>query len=822
MLKEYLTTEDGEKRMSTLTQAEIEMSAQIADRVEDIEIENKLHLPKYEFVPNIGTGCATKSCEHKDGEGETVDLTSFNYLVELVMSNYKTRYGVSIEEASEEHKARVKKELRDIKSAGLADYFLIIWDIVNWARSQRIPVGPGRGCLTDNSYVFTLDGYKKISDIIPNYDKVINENGDIVKVLNKVNFAIDEDVLEVKCYYDFWSSSEFTLDHKVLVKRGDKSTIYGKALHPSNKLNKWIRAYEINIGDYVCIPKFSKNYDIDRKSVSYWINSLDSLCELDGETIVEKTPNNKPFTLSVRDINKRFGISRNCLKNIIDNGFEKCHKGTIVKLNNAIKSSSIKGVCSIEDWIIYIKNQKFNYSYIPKNIPINRDYAKLVGLWIGDGCYKKTSGISIFLNPSDIDALSFLRKYLKDLGIRYRECLPKDKKALITFDIQSRIIYRMFNQIFGKVYSSSKFIPDSFMYNRELLEGVLVCLIWSDGSLSEGRISFDTISERLMNNVRTLSYILDTPTSVYKRVYGEKSNEKDAYKIRFARSNTIIRLFDINTPSHNFYFEDDNFMYCAIREINKRKFSGDVYDLAVDGDSSSFLAGGFTVHNSASGSIVSYILKITGIDPIKYGLIWERFYNVGRKESMADIDIDVSRARRGEVVKYIEDRFGKDRVAQMVTFNTLATKAALKDTAKILGKSGMSSQDANVMNRNVMHKVKNLADAVEKNNKLKEYEEKNPRLFKIAGKLEGCPKSSGQHPAGIIISDESFETGCIPLRWNAKEKKLITEWDGVTLDSMGYLKVDILGLNTMDVLDNIQEDVNRRFYEEKRRKANDG
>jgi DNA polymerase-3 subunit alpha len=214
---------------------------------------------------------------------------------------------------------------------------------------------------------------------------------------------------------------------------------------------------------------------------------------------------------------------------------------------------------------------------------------------------------------------------------------------------------------------------------------------------------------------------------------------------------------------------------------------------------------------SAAGSMVSYCLGITGIEPLRYGLIWERFFNRGRVGSLADIDLDFSKERREEVIEYIRKRFGEDRVAQMVTFNTLATKAALKDTAKLLGSQGMSFEDANLMTRYVEDKVENIEDALEKNEKLKEYADKNPRLFKIAKTIEGCPKSSGKHAAGIIISDEPFNTGCIPLRMDTKDKKLITEWDGETLDKLGYLKVDVLGLSTMDVLHGIAKDVNKRY-----------
>lgn len=214
---------------------------------------------------------------------------------------------------------------------------------------------------------------------------------------------------------------------------------------------------------------------------------------------------------------------------------------------------------------------------------------------------------------------------------------------------------------------------------------------------------------------------------------------------------------------------------------------------------------------SAAGSLVSYCLKITDIEPIKYGLIWERFFNVGRVGSLADIDMDFSKRHREEVVTYIRNRFGENRVAQMVTYNTLATKAALKDTAKVLGKQGMSFEDANVMTRFVPDKPKDIDDAVERSDKLKEYKDKNPKLFDIASKLEGCPKSSGKHAAGVIISDEPFDTGSIPLRWDTKNKVPITEWDGDTLDKLGYMKMDVLGLSTLDVLDDVQKDINKKW-----------
>lgn len=368
ILNEPLTTQGGEKRMSTLTQAEIEMSAEIADRIEDFDMELKMHLPKYEFVPDISlAGCATTQCSEGQQhyhpgdieEGETIDLTSYNFLCELVAKGYEARYETSWLDRPQEHRERLAKELGDIKAAGLADYFLIIWDIVIWCKSEGIPVGPGRG--------------------------------------------------------------------------------------------------------------------------------------------------------------------------------------------------------------------------------------------------------------------------------------------------------------------------------------------------------------------------------------------------------------------------------------------------------------------SAAGSMVSYCIRITDIEPLQYGLIWERFYNIGRIGSLADIDIDVSKRDRPKVVKYISDRFGEDKVAQILTFSKIKAKNAIKDAARVLGSKGITPDEANVITRMVGEahgKTFSLDKSVEENENFAEFAEKNPRLFRLAKHLEECIRGRGVHAAGIVISDEPFSKGELPLRWDTKNKKFMTEYDMGEIDKNQYVKVDILGLKTLDVLRDTENAVN--------------
>ena len=222
---------------------------------------------------------------------------------------------------------------------------------------------------------------------------------------------------------------------------------------------------------------------------------------------------------------------------------------------------------------------------------------------------------------------------------------------------------------------------------------------------------------------------------------------------------------------------------------------------------------------SAGGSLVSFLLGITQLDPIKYGLIWERFYNAGRKGSMPDIDTDVEKARRDEVIAYIRERFGENRVAQLVTLSSLGAKAVLRDTFRV---AGIDENTKNIISglvpaKNEDHASISLAEAIAAVPKLKEYsEDETPieikrggevirttswkELFDIAGRLEGCYKTSGVHAAAVVIADDDFDLAGVPLVKGSRKEELICGWDMDAVDAFGLLKVDILGIATLDVL----------------------
>jgi len=222
---------------------------------------------------------------------------------------------------------------------------------------------------------------------------------------------------------------------------------------------------------------------------------------------------------------------------------------------------------------------------------------------------------------------------------------------------------------------------------------------------------------------------------------------------------------------------------------------------------------------SAGGSLVSYALGITEIDPLEYGLIWERFLNKGRG-GLPDIDTDVPRSKRQKVLEYIRERFGAGNVAQLVTLGGLQAKAILKEVFKVYD---MPFDEANkitalVPAKNDDHGAISLQEAIDAVPELKEYYDKYTPWFKIALALEGCYKSTGIHAAAVVISDVPFDDSPYPLA-RSKDGSLLFGWDMNTVDSLSLLKLDILGLTTLDDIQVTMELVKERHDVELSREA---
>ncbi len=200
---------------------------------------------------------------------------------------------------------------------------------------------------------------------------------------------------------------------------------------------------------------------------------------------------------------------------------------------------------------------------------------------------------------------------------------------------------------------------------------------------------------------------------------------------------------------------------------------------------------------SAAGSVVAYTLKITDIDPIKYNLIFERFLNPERI-TMPDIDIDFCYERRGEVINYVIEKYGKDRVAQIITFGTMKARAAIRDVGRALN---MSYGDVDVIAKKIPLDLGMTIDkALEVSGELRldyERDERVRYLIDAAKALEGFARHSSTHAAGVVISKEAVDE-YVPLY--LQDKGISTQFTMGTLEELGLLKMDFLGLRNLTVI----------------------
>ena len=203
---------------------------------------------------------------------------------------------------------------------------------------------------------------------------------------------------------------------------------------------------------------------------------------------------------------------------------------------------------------------------------------------------------------------------------------------------------------------------------------------------------------------------------------------------------------------------------------------------------------------SAAGALVAYLLGITDIDPLRFGLIFERFLNPERV-SPPDIDIDFCMERRGEVIDYVRRKYGERAVSQIITFGTLSSKAVLRDVTRVLG---MSYNDGDRLSKMIpieQAKPMPLAVAAEKNPDFKKAIETEPAVktvFDFALTLEGLTRGTGVHAAGVVIGDRDL-SDYIPLAVD-KDGVVTTQYAGGPLNDLGLLKMDFLGLKTLTVI----------------------
>jgi DNA polymerase-3 subunit alpha len=245
--------------------------------------------------------------------------------------------------------------------------------------------------------------------------------------------------------------------------------------------------------------------------------------------------------------------------------------------------------------------------------------------------------------------------------------------------------------------------------------------------------------------------------------------------------------------------------------ITSMKFSG--YFLIVQDFINWAKSNGIPVgpgRGSGAGSLVAYALRITDIDPLPYNLLFERFLNPERV-SMPDFDVDFCQDRRGEVIEYVSQKYGKDNVAQIITYGALSAKSAIKDVARVMG---LPFAEVNELTRNIPNLIDGHPATIEKalaaEPKLREIQEQKPvfkQIIAFARALEGLTRSTGMHAAGVVIGEKPLWE-YVPL-CKGQNGELVTQFAKDEVELAGLVKFDFLGLKTLTVIDDAVKLVNR-------------
>ena len=355
-------------------------------------------------------------------------------------------------------------------------------------------------------------------------------------------------------------------------------------------------------------------------------------------------------------------------------------------------------------------------------------------------------------------------------------------------------------------------------YNHE----VLLCIQTGKRITDEDRMKFDTDELYVKSPEEMIEYFSNIPEAIENTVkIAEKCN------VDFEFGHTILPNYDVpeEFETHFDYLKklcDDGLKKRYGENLSQEILDRAEYEIGVVkkmGYVDYFLIVWDFIHyakshgipvgpgrGSGAGSILAYAIEITDIDPIKYGLIFERFLNPERV-SMPDFDVDFCYERRQEVIDYVSEKYGHDHVSQIITFGTMSARMVIRDVARVLDMPYAQADSLAKMIPNELHIT--IKKAMEQNKELKDLYENDKEiknLLTIAMGLEGMPRQASTHACGIVITKEPVDT-YVPLY--VRDDQISTQYIMTTLEELGLLKMDFLGLRTLtviqDAIDSVKE-----------------
>lgn len=419
--------------------------------------------------------------------------------------------------------------------------------------------------------------------------------------------------------------------------------------------------------------------------------------------------------------------------------------------------------------------------------------------------------------------------------VDYKELEKYSKDLILLIPFSSRSTYDKLKNIFIEFYlgysnkdeeKEASIISDKILFLRETLY-----LKSSDSKyypyllrIRDGKTMLDQLDDNYKNHELEISDLLALSS---KEGLNQSDDIASSCNVVFPKYENLLPIYECDDP--NKYLFDlcrlglskrlhdkvpDEYKKRLIKELEVIKEMGFsnyflvVYDFIKYAKKNKILVG--PGRGSAAGSLVAYTLGITDIDPLKYDLLFERFLNPERK-TMPDIDTDFPDNKRDEVIQYVKNKYGEKRVSGIITFGTMAAKQVIRDVARVLN---IPIYKVDSLCRFIPNFTKDKLEDIYKKNEAFRVKIESDSLFKemysIAKKIEGFPRHTSQHAAGIVMSRIDLDE-VIPL---AKSDDLyLTGYSMEYLEELGLLKMDFLGLKNLTIIDNIIHDINDNLEE---------
>ncbi len=787
-------------------------SVEIAERIApDVLGPANLRLPTFPLVPAEYGGDSAK------------------YLHDLVLAGALERYGEDPNRPGRPPAhvgARLRTEFGVYKRMGVVDYCLIVWEMVSWARSRGILIGPGRGCLTGDALVWTPQGYVPI-DQIEVGDTVRTHTGALREVTATFVYDVAEELTTLRTYYDGVGAT-MTPDHKVLAVQGRRVEDRQKLAqgyrwdHSVELEPRWVAANVLTEGDLLCVPRppspGTAPARIDMRRVIRDI-PRGTRVEFTETEVIEHVPTSKPYPHSVHEVSRCTGLARNVIQRIVgtypDEGplLDRCgRRATAAECSRdrLVTYLRANGFASLKDWDRHVHDHATIEVRTPRFVAVDDDLCFMLGAWASNGWLRnpekslRVVGFAEKASTRD-ETIPLLVKRIWGLGVVEHIHAQRD---VAQYTVKSLAVRALIAHLAAgyRINALTKHLPDWIRdLDIERKRAVLDGLWWGDGSTSGGRWQYSTSSPRLMTQVRDLLWAVGAPA-------GCDIDDRTDLRAEFAnraRSWRIRTTPGFGPPPPACGYVDARYVYQRVRQVSTETVATKVYDFTVPVDHS-YMTDSYAVHNSAPGSAIMYCLGVTQIEPLSAGLLFERFLDPDR-DGMPDVDTDFERGRRHEVVEHLVDLYGADMVARIGTRGVMRTKAAIKDASRVLELSTVGSRLADLVPLHgatpmTLTQLNELTEETAPfHAAVQASGEDAHQILDIARTLEGVTRSESIHPCGVLISNEPM-TGLVPMRYERAGGEVlesatrIAAWDGPDLERRGFLKLDALGLRNLDVV----------------------